>query len=428
KLIKIKLVKWAVIISLALFGTVFFITFIVTVYNQISTVLTTQRMQSYSEESLQYYNVVSEELISKGVEYQDHALIIIAIIEVESSGEGKDPMGIAKYTGATIRYPEQSIKAGVNRYITMLKAAENTDINNKKVWVSVQGYHLGKGYAKKAIEYTEANADKYISLKNMSEKYVSYYAQDVKNIYEGIESSSAGSGSGFIYPMKKPLIYSQKFWDHPMNADKAHRGIDLTGSGNKIYASASGRIIEESHHWSYGNCQTIDHGKGIVTLYAHMQDGSIKKKSGTVSQEDQVGMMGSTGNSTGNHLHFEVQKNGDLQDPDKFLAANKPSRVNGTEIVNYAKKFLGNPYVWGGNSLTKGIDCSGYTKEVYKHFGISIPRTTYDQVKAGKEVKKSEIQKGDLVFNSGTRERPEHVTIYYGNGKVIHASDPSSGI
>ncbi len=97
------------------------------------------------------------------------------------------------------------------------------------------------------------------------------------------------------------------------------------------------------------------------------------------------------------------------------------------ELVQYAKQFLGNPYVWGGTSLTKGVDCSGYTMQVYKKFGISLPHYSVSQSKMGTKIKLSEAKPGDLVFydKNGVIN---HVAIYIGNGQVIHASNPKSGI
>lgn len=98
-----------------------------------------------------------------------------------------------------------------------------------------------------------------------------------------------------------------------------------------------------------------------------------------------------------------------------------------TEIVKYAKKFLGNPYRYGGNSLTNGVDCSGFTQQIYKHFGYSINRSSSSQIQNGQAIKASELLPGDLVFY-GYSGRISHVAIYIGDGKIIHASTSSSGI
>lgn len=103
--------------------------------------------------------------------------------------------------------------------------------------------------------------------------------------------------------------------------------------------------------------------------------------------------------------------------------------TKGSAIANYAKQFVGNPYVHGGTSLTRGADCSGFTQSVYKHFGISIPRVARDQAKVGKAVSWNNLQPGDLVFYSGNGGRSvTHVAIYIGNGKIVHAQTPRLGI
>lgn len=101
------------------------------------------------------------------------------------------------------------------------------------------------------------------------------------------------------------------------------------------------------------------------------------------------------------------------------------SRAN---IVNYAVQFVGNPYVYGGTSLTNGTDCSGFVQSVMKHFGVSLPRTSKDQANAGKGISSAEMRPGDLVFYSGSSGTINHVAMYIGNGQVVHASNAKSGI
>lgn len=98
-----------------------------------------------------------------------------------------------------------------------------------------------------------------------------------------------------------------------------------------------------------------------------------------------------------------------------------------TSIVEYSKKFLGNRYVYGGNSLTNGIDCSGFTQQIYAKFGYNLPRTSRTQANVGTSISASQIKPGDLVFY-GNSKTINHVAIYIGGGKIIHASNPRSGI
>lgn len=98
----------------------------------------------------------------------------------------------------------------------------------------------------------------------------------------------------------------------------------------------------------------------------------------------------------------------------------------GEEIANYALQFVGNPYVYGGTSLTNGTDCSGFTQSIYKHFGYSLNRTSSAQMSNGRAVSYSDARPGDLIFYSG------HVAMYIGNGQIVHASNsapyPQGGI
>jgi len=97
------------------------------------------------------------------------------------------------------------------------------------------------------------------------------------------------------------------------------------------------------------------------------------------------------------------------------------------DLCQYAKQFIGNKYVWGGTSLTKGTDCSGFTMSVFKNYGISLPHSSRAQAQMGKKISLSEAKPGDLVFYSGGG-RINHVAIYIGGGQVVHASNPRTGI
>lgn len=97
------------------------------------------------------------------------------------------------------------------------------------------------------------------------------------------------------------------------------------------------------------------------------------------------------------------------------------------DLVQFAKQFIGNPYVWGGTSLTGGADCSGFTLSVFKKYGISLPHHAASQAQLGTKVSLSEAQPGDLVFYAKNGVI-NHVAIYIGNGQVVHASSPKTGI
>lgn len=98
------------------------------------------------------------------------------------------------------------------------------------------------------------------------------------------------------------------------------------------------------------------------------------------------------------------------------------------EVVNYALKFVGNPYVWGGESLTHGADCSGFVQAIYGDFGYSIPRVSRDQANYGKKVSESDLKPGDLIFYASSSGRVNHVAMYIGNGMIVQAANSRQGI
>lgn len=96
-------------------------------------------------------------------------------------------------------------------------------------------------------------------------------------------------------------------------------------------------------------------------------------------------------------------------------------------LVSYATQFVGNPYVWGGTSLTRGADCSGFVMSVFANYGISLPHSSRAQANCGTKISASDAQPGDLFFY-GNGSSINHVAIYIGGGSVVHASSPKSGI
>ena len=97
-------------------------------------------------------------------------------------------------------------------------------------------------------------------------------------------------------------------------------------------------------------------------------------------------------------------------------------------IANTAVQYVGYPYVYGGNSLTGGIDCSGFAQQILAKFGVSLPRTSREQANCGRGISSAEMRPGDLIFYAGSGGTINHVAIYIGNGQVCHASNAKTGI
>lgn len=125
--------------------------------------------------------------------------------------------------------------------------------------------------------------------------------------------------------------------------------------------------------------------------------------------------------STSESTDYEYDEYGNVVDTDNTVT-DYVSGSSGSSVVDYATQFVGNPYVWGGTSLTNGADCSGFVQSVYANFGVSLPRTSYEQQNAGTEVSYADAQPGDLICYGG------HVAIYMGDGKIVHASNSTDGI
>lgn len=130
----------------------------------------------------------------------------------------------------------------------------------------------------------------------------------------------------------------------------------------------------------------------------------------------------SSGNSSSNSSSGSSSSTGSSSGSSSESSYSEPSGSTGSAVANYACQFVGNPYVYGGTSLTNGADCSGFVMAVYAKFGISLPHSSSAMRSCGRGVSVSDMQPGDIVCYSG------HVGIYIGNNSIVHASNPSTGI
>lgn len=146
--------------------------------------------------------------------------------------------------------------------------------------------------------------------------------------------------------------------------------------------------------------------------------------SGTSGPGGGSGSAGTSGSQSGPGADHGASQNGLAQSGPGSAELVSATR---TAIVAYAKQFLGNPYVYGGTSLTEGADCSGFTMKVFEHFGISTGRSSRDQAAKGKEIPIDAVQPGDLLFYA-SGDYINHVALYIGGGQIIHASTPKNGI
>ena len=234
-----------------------------------------------------------------------------------------------------------------------------------------------------------------------------------------------------------------------------HRGVDIAvAHGTPIRAIQDGRVVSAGDAGGYGLCVVIEDENGYQSRYAHCSSISV-----TVGQEvtrgDVIAAVGSTGQSTGPHLHLEVMHNGEYLNPYYFVDTGDdgtgsviPGTPGGVVIPDYpgepptdetfaamlaeTEKYLGYPYVWGGSSPSTSFDCSGFVFWVINHSGWNVGRLgaqgLYDICTP---VSAANAKPGDLIFFWHTYSAPNpngvtHVGIYVGNGQMIHCGNPIS--
>ncbi len=195
--------------------------------------------------------------------------------------------------------------------------------------------------------------------------------------------------------------------------------------------NAEVEVLEEKDNWS----KVKINGKTGFIASKYLSDkkeevtsrgGDESRQPNTESIKSGLDNSNTSENSSSNKPVANTSNTGSTSNTNQAIKSNTNSNPvssnKGTDVVNYAKQYLGCKYVLGGMSPTKGFDCSGFTSYVYKHFGKTLSRTSSGQRSNGTAVSKSNLQQGDIVCFSG------HVGIYIGGNKFIHASNPSDGV
>jgi cell wall-associated NlpC family hydrolase len=142
---------------------------------------------------------------------------------------------------------------------------------------------------------------------------------------------------------------------------------------------------------------------------------------GSYTRGDSVTCYGSSGNWT------KVKKNSITGYVSTTYLSTSKSALSGTAVANTALNYVGLRYVWGGESLTRGVDCSGFTKAIYAKYGYSLPHSAFGQRSSGKSVKSADRQPGDLICYTA-KNGIYHVGIYIGNNRVVHAGSEKTGV
>lgn len=175
---------------------------------------------------------------------------------------------------------------------------------------------------------------------------------------------------------------------------------------------------------------------GIIVLTkeqyeAEQAEAQRKAEEAERQRQEEEASKQTTGNDSGssNSSNGSNSSGGSSSGSSSDSGSSAPVSGNGSDVVAYAMQFVGNPYVWGGTSLTNGCDCSGFTMKIYAHFGVSLSHSSWAQSSSGVRVSASEAQPGDLIFyqTSGS-STGGHVGIYIGNGQMVSALSSKYGI
>lgn len=254
----------------------------------------------------------------------------------------------------------------------------------------------------------------------------------------GIDLDSLTQLTGYYDGYAPPVILGRDIWVtspfgmrfHPIwKENRLHKGVDVRGPiGTPIYAVAEGTIEVAKFVGGYGNYIKLNHGDGTHSRYAHL-NGFAVSEGAQVVKGQLIGYMGSTGDSTGSHLHFEFHVNGAPIDPISLIEKNISEAA-----LDKALTKIGSPYVWGATG-PNAFDCSGLIKWAYGQVGYSqMKRTTRDQVKTGQIISRENVQRGDLIFfdNQGDGTT-NHVGIYLGRDEsgidmMLHAPMPGKNV
>ena len=331
-----------------------------------------------------------------------------------------------------IQYLYENGGTGAAWFQMMMNADDLSDMLNKAE------------YTQQMYEYDRENLEKYSNtvreVKKLKEQYQQEKADlegmkqeqeaEQANLQAAIDSkraSSADCDNEIAYAQQMAndyaaIIAQQQAEIEQIVAEKIAAEEAARAEAERIAAEqAAAEAAENEQGYAEDDGSEDNYGEG------YNEDGDSSDYNGDYSSEtSEAGEAGDSGYAGEDYGNSEESDDsgyaGSETTTDTAASTTTSSGSGGSSVVDYAKQFVGNPYVWGGTSLTSGADCSGFVQSVYSNFGVNLPRTSYEQQNAGREVSYSEAQPGDLICYGG------HVAIYMGDGKIVHASNSRDGI
>lgn len=326
-----------------------------------------------------------------------------------------DLLNNAEYTQKMYEYDRQSLEKYANTITQVQQLGEKyqqekADMESMKQEQEAEQTNLQTAIDSKRA--SSADCDNEIAYaQQMANEYASLIQEQQAEIEQIVAEKEAAEEAARA---EAERIAAEQAEAEAAAAETAENEIQYDENGDAIYGTG-----DENTEDSENTEENPEENSGENT-----EEASSENVESTESSAD------STGDSS-NSSSVEYDEYGNVIDNDTDTSYETPvpsssssssSSSSGSSVVDYATQFVGNPYVWGGTSLTNGADCSGFVQSVYNKFGVSLPRTSYEQQNAGREVSYSEAQPGDLICYGG------HVAIYMGDGKIVHASNSRDGI
>ena len=278
--------------------------------------------------------------------------------------------------------------------------------------------------ATKQSTKAETNADTVEATKNSEEKKVSETIKAIEDTKKETESSKVT-----IETVKEPE--ETKIPETTKQTETVQEKIDAVQAPETISAvedttkQTEATTVAEQPQTKPAESK-VEISTQATTAAGYGPGGNTEKSKETETKAKKVQKESSvvTGENGGPGVSKSKATTAATTESTKAAAKEKASR---SAIVAYAKQYVGNPYVYGGTSLTNGADCSGFVMRVYEKFGISTGRNTRQQANNGREISVSEVQPGDLLFY-GSGGEISHVGIYMGDNKIVHAANKNLGI
>ena len=313
-------------------------------------------------------------------------------------------------------------KGGNNAWFQMMLNADNLADLLTRAEYTQQMYEQDRESLQKyarTIEEVQKLEDQYEQEKADFETMKEEYEAQQSNLQYQLDVTRANSAD-----CENEIAYAQQQATEYANLLEQQQAEIEQLEAERIAAEEEARRQAEAEAAAAAAAQeAAQNGDNSSEDVQYDEDGNVVSGSSDGSSDyeyDEYGNVIDTDNTVDYNSEASSSDSSADSSPDSSSASS--SSGSGSSVVSYATQFVGNPYVWGGTSLTSGADCSGFVQSVYANFGVSLPRTSYEQQNAGYEVSYADAQPGDLICYGG------HVAIYMGNGQIVHASNSRDGI